>query len=275
MAYSRNNHAGIGDLVTSLLLAVRFCHHILLTAGVGKLINATKLSRDMESSSSGLSFPMRNEPYEASNKLQWVPDNFRWNQVKNENSGEEKKCHLIMLLMGVLERQEYSAAARNSPPPHPLPLPPSLSFRSQPYCENDFLYPHMCLPGCQNVLWQLRSPCAWDQNLSSDLCHPRNIYFWTSFFSRNPKSFFARHECYIIYMQTAYRNTLHMQIDPIPWKFCFFFASCQICKPADTQPGHFLHRCTILDFGSSLPEKHRIQRLGRAEATLALFWGFN
>lgn len=113
----------------------------------------------------------------------------------------------------------------------------------------------------------------WDQNLYPDLCHPRNIYFWASFFPRNPKSFFVCHGCYIIYMQTAYMNTLHMQIEPVPWKFSVpSLPAARFGRPADTQPGHFIHHGTKPGFGSSLPKNHRIQMLERVEGPSVLPW---
>lgn len=66
-------------------------------------------------------------------------------------------------------------------------------------------------------------------------------------------------------MQTAYMNTLHMQIEPIPWKFSAPSSpAARFGRPADTQPDHFIHRCTKPGFGPSLPKNHRIQKLGKA-----------
>lgn len=50
------------DHVTSFLLAVSVCYHILPTGGVGKPVSATKCLSDMGFSPNGLSFPMRNDP---------------------------------------------------------------------------------------------------------------------------------------------------------------------------------------------------------------------
>lgn len=60
-------------------------------------------------------------------------------------------------------------------------------------------------------------------------------------------------------------NTLHMQMEPIPWKFSVPSSpAARFGRPADTQPGHFIHHCTKPGFGPSLPKSHRIQKLGKA-----------
>lgn len=55
-------------------------------------------------------------------------------------------------------------------------------------------------------------------------------------------------------------NTLHMQIESASSKFSVpSLPAARFGRPADTQPGHFIHYCTKPKFGSSLPKNHRIQ----------------
>lgn len=172
-----------------------------------------------------------------------------------------------------MKRQEDSAVARQ-------PLTLWASSRGPDY-GNDFLC--LCFPSCQV------SSGSWDHPMYETricilICVTLEIvYFWASSFLRNPKPFSVHHGCYIIYMQTVYMNTSYMQIEPVPQKFSVSpLPAANFSRPADTQPGHFIHHCTKPGFDPSLPKNHRIQKLWRAGGslasvltTLALSWGLN
>lgn len=103
------------------------------------------------------------------------------------------------------------------------------------------------------------------------------------FLPRNLKSFSVCHGYYMIYMQKAYMNTLHMQMELAPWKFPVpSLPAASFGRPAETQAGHFIHHGTKPGFGPCLPKNHEIQRLGRRGGgfsspltTLALSWRLN
>lgn len=139
-----------------------------------------------------------------------------------------------MLLTGVLERQEDSAVARQ------LPSLSELQVGALTGGMTSFVLT------CASLAAKMSSGNpVWDRNPFPDLCNPGNVYFWASFFPRNPKSFSVCHGCHIIYMQTARMNTLHMQIESASWKFSVpSLPAARLGRPADTQPGHFIHYYT-------------------------------
>lgn len=141
--------------------------------------------------------------------------------------------------------------------------PTSLSFRALTVGTTSFVLMCAFLPFKCPLVAEIDHPTC-ETRIYILTCATLEMSISEPFSPKNPKSSSVCHECYTIYMQTAYMNTLHMQIELVPWKFSVSsLPAARFGRPADTQSGHFIHHGTKPGFDPSLPENHRIQRLGR------------
>lgn len=141
-----------------------------------------------------------------------------------------------------------------------------------------------CVPSCLlNVLWWLRSPHMWDQNLYPDLCYPRNVYFW-AFFPQEPKVLLCMSwMLYNLYADSIYEHITHANWVSSLEVLCFFLASCQIWQASWHPVRPFYsswHKTRVWPLSSWESQNTKAGKtcgvaLSSPLTTLALSWGLN